>query len=411
MLDKIIAPHPLQLIAPQWYFWDANWWADWPTSANKLMWFYEKSNGPTVDGVISFTPTVMEELLKIIGPIDLTEQYGAVFDADNFWLKTQELIKQKAGATNQPKKIINDLMNKIIAELPNRITKDNLLPLLKITDQLLSSKQILFYFTDADLENEIIKLGWDGGFKETAKDYLSVINTNIAGGKSDKKIKETIEHQAKIMPDGTIINTVKITRAHTAVAREPFSGVRNVDWMRIYVPKGSQLIEAQGFKAVDEIYFKKPDSSWLVDKDISKTENNTEVDEKSGTKIYQELDKTVFANWSQVDPGQSVAITLKYKLPFKINETNEPTDQSATDKIINNAMSLINPGQKQLYAYSLLVQKQPGAKVDQITADLILNNFSPIWKYPKGLTVNQTGWQISDDLDSDKFWAVVLEEK
>jgi len=40
MLDKIIAPHPLQLIAPQWYFWDANWWADWPTSANKLMWFY-----------------------------------------------------------------------------------------------------------------------------------------------------------------------------------------------------------------------------------------------------------------------------------------------------------------------------------------------------------------------------------
>ena len=58
------------MIAPQWYFWDANWWADWPTSANKLMWFYEKSNGPTVDGVVSFTPTVMEELLKIIGPIE-----------------------------------------------------------------------------------------------------------------------------------------------------------------------------------------------------------------------------------------------------------------------------------------------------------------------------------------------------
>ncbi|MEK7203163.1 MAG: DUF4012 domain-containing protein [Patescibacteria group bacterium] len=411
ILDKIIAPQPLQLIAPQWYFWDANWWADWPASANKLMWFYEKSDGPTVDGVISFTPTVIENLLKIIGPIDLTEQYGIVFDADNFWIKTQTLAEQKADKTNQPKKIINDLMNKIIAELPARINKNNLTSLLKITDQLFNSKQILFYFTDIDLENKIIELGWDGGFKETNKDYLAVINTNIAGGKSDRKIEETINHQAKIMSDGTIIDTVKITRTHTAVAREPFSGVRNVDWMRIYTPKGSQLLSAQGFKAVNEIYFKKPDSSWQVDQDIFKTENNTEIDETSGTKIYKELNKTVFANWSQVDPGQSAVITLEYKLPFKINKIIEPINYSTTDKIISHALSLINPGQKQLFPYSLLIQKQPGAKADQITANLILNDFAPVWKYPKGLAVDQTGWQINDDLNSDKFWAVLLEEK
>ncbi|MFH1233238.1 MAG: DUF4012 domain-containing protein [Patescibacteria group bacterium] len=414
MLDKIIAPQPLQLIAPQWHFWDANWWADWPTSANKLMLFYEKSDGPTVDGVISITPTVIEELLKIIGPIDLTEQYGIVFDADNFWIKTQELAEQKADKTNQPKKIIGDLMNKIIAELPNRITKDNLIPLLKVADQLFSSKQILFYFTDPELQNKIIDLGWDGGFKETNKDYLAVVNTNIAGGKSDRKIEETINHQAEIMPDGTIIDTVKITRIHTGVKREPFSGVRNVNWMRIYTPQGSQLISAQGFDVVDEIYFKKPDSSWQTDSDIFKTESNTEVDETSGTKIYQELNKTVFANWSQVDPGQSITITLKYKLPFKIMDSSSKlrggNAKKGTDKIISQTMDLINPDQKQLYPYSLLIQKQPGAKADQITANLIVNNFSPVWKYPKGLSVNQTGWHISDNLDSDKFWAVVLEE-
>ncbi|MBU1062754.1 DUF4012 domain-containing protein [Patescibacteria group bacterium] len=411
MLDKIIAPQPLQLIAPQWHFWDANWWADWPTSAKKLMWFYEKSGGPTVDGVISFTPTVIEELLRIIGPIDLTEQYGIIIDADNFWLKTQELAEQKANVTNKPKKIIGDLMNKIIAELPNRITKDNLIPLLKITDQLFSSKQILFNFKDSELQKKTVELGWDGGFKETNKDYLAVINTNIAGGKSDRKIKEVISHQAEIMPDKTIINTVKITRTHTGIKREPFSGVRNVDWMRVYVPQGSELISAQGFETVDSIYFKKPESSWQIDKDISSTENNTQIDESSNTKIYQELNKTVFANWSQVDPGQSITITLKYKLPFKIDKIITPTDQLVTDKIINQVLNLINPAQKQLYPYSLLVQKQPGAGVDQITTNLIVNDFLPVWKYPKGLSVSQTGWQISDNLNSDKFWAVILKEK
>ncbi|MDO9399348.1 MAG: DUF4012 domain-containing protein [bacterium] len=412
MLDKIVAPQPLQLIAPQWHFWDANWWADWPTSAKKLMWFYEKSDGPTVDGVIGFTPTVMEELLRIIGPIDMTEQYGVVIDADNFWLKTQELAEQKANITNKPKKIIGDLMNKIIAELPNRITKDNIIPLLKITDQLFSSKQILFNFTDPELQKKIVELGWDGSFKETNKDYLAVINTNIAGGKSDRKIKETISHQAEIMPDRTIINTVKIIRTHTGVKRELFSGVRNVNWMRVYVPQGSELISAQGFEAVDEIYFKKPDSSWQIDKDIALEENNVKLDESSGTKIYQELNKTVFANWTQVDPGQSITIILKYKLPFKMIDSSLREDnKEGFDKIINQALNFINPGQKQLYPYSLLVQKQPGAGVDQISTNLIVNNFSPVWKYPKGLVADQTGWQISDNLNSDKFWAVILEEK
>lgn len=412
MLNKIIAPQPLQLVAPQWQFWDANWWADWSTSAKKLKWFYEKSDGPTVDGVISFTPTVIEELLKIIGPIDLTEQYGVIINADNFWLKTQELAERKANITNQPKKIISDLMDKIIVELPDRITKDNLIPLLKIADQLFSNKQILFYFVDPELQNKVVELGWDGGFKKTSGDYLAVINTNIAGGKSDRKIKETINHQVEIMSDKTIIDTVKIIRTHTGIKREPFSGVRNVDWMRIYVPQGSTLISAQGFNPVNEIYFKKPDSAWQADPDISLVENNTEMDSVSGTKIYQELDKTVFANWSQVDPGQSVEIILKYKLPFTIDKITELVDQSMTDKIINKTLSLVNPEQKQLYPYSLLIQKQPGAGVDQLTTNLIINNnFSPVWKYPKGLSVNQTGWQISDNLDSDKFWATLLEVK
>ena len=33
-------------------------------------------------------------------------------------------------------------------------------------------------------------------------------------------------------------------------------------------------------------------------------------------KIYKEAHKTVFANWSMVDPGETIVIYLKYKLPF-----------------------------------------------------------------------------------------------
>ncbi|PJB17315.1 hypothetical protein CO116_01085 [Candidatus Falkowbacteria bacterium CG_4_9_14_3_um_filter_38_19] len=57
-----------------------------------------------------------------------------------------------------------------------------------------------------------------------------------------------------------------------------------------------------------------------------------------------------------------------------------------------------------------MVQKQPGAPASQIFTNLIANNRQVVWKYPKAITASETGWQINDSLNSDKFWAVLLEE-
>lgn len=102
----VAAPEPLRLLNPRWHFWDANWWPDWPTSAKKLMWFYENSNGPSVDGVISLTPTVIERALEVIGPIDMTADYGVVIDSQNFWTTTQTFSEQKPDVTKEPKKLL-----------------------------------------------------------------------------------------------------------------------------------------------------------------------------------------------------------------------------------------------------------------------------------------------------------------
>lgn len=406
--EKVASPEPLHLVNPLWHFWDANWWPDWPTSARKLEWFYERSDGPTVDGIISLTPTVAEKFLEITGPIDMTKEYGVVLDSKNFWVTTQTFTEQKFYQTNKPKKIIGDLMNRILEELPKRLNKDNLLPLLKMFDESAREKHILFYFNDGELEKKIEELGWDGKVDNTNWDYLSVINSNIAGQKTDRRIRETIEHTAEVMPDGSIIDNVLIRREHTGVKNEPFCGVRNVDWMRVYVPLGSELISAEGFKPVDKIYFENADPSWKKDEMVAKEESEAMVDEKSGTRVYSEFNKTVFANWSQVDPGGTAEIKLRYKLPFSLK--NEEKKETVLDKAIN----LLNPLQKQLFPYSILVQKQPGSANGKIISKLKIHNQSQIvWKYPETVSVNKenSGWEVNDTLDADKFWAVLLENK
>jgi len=406
--ELVAAPEPLHLVNPLWHFWDANWWPDWPTSAEKLMWFYERSGGPTVDGIISFTPTILEKLLAITGPIDMTDDYGVTLTADNFWLTTQAIVEKKTNpdGANKPKKIIGDLLDKIIKDLPSDLNKDKLIKLLVLAQESLEEKHILFYFIDEELQKEIEERGWDGRIKEASKDYLLVVNTNIAGGKSDKRIKEKINLVSEIMPNGSIINTLKIERSHEGVKNEPFAGVRNVDWLRVYVPSGSELLEAQGFSQPDKIYFEEPEESWSKDPLVYREETTAKVHEASGVKIYDESGKTVFANWSMVDPGKTATIYLKYKLPFSLEE------EEKVSGFIGKIKELLNPGQKELMPYTLFAQKQAGSLGSEINTSLKLpDNFKIVWKYPSGLSLVPDGWYVSDKLNTDKYWAVMLENQ
>lgn len=388
MLDKIKAPEPLQLVNPRWYFWDANWWPDFPTTAKNLMWFYEKSDGPTVDGVISFTPSVIESLLEISGPIDLTKDYGVTITSENFWQEVQliterdNIVKENpqavehlpVGEKNKPKKIIGDLMAKMMEVLPQKLDKDNLIKFISSTDQNLAAKQIMFYFKDEDLQKAIAEYHFDGAISSAPQDYLMVVNTNIAGAKTDKVIKEEIFHETSVSYDGTMFDTVTIKRAHTALKNTPLVGVRNVNWLRVYVPLGSDLLAFSGVAVPDTKYFESPDASWLDNEFLASHEGRAITDEQTGTKIYEENGKTVFANWTMLDPGETSTVTLRYRLPFNLWQVNSKNDFMSR---LNNWLSVDD---NNFYPYSLLVQKQPGSTNESFQTNLIIpESYTKLW--------------------------------
>lgn len=430
---SVVAPEPLWLVDPLWHFWDANWWPDWPTTARNLEWFYEKSGGPTVDGVIGVTPSVVESLLQITGPIDMTAEYGVVVDADNFWQTVETVVERdnlalthpetvaalpaatttpqisalpiKQGLdeniANKPKKIIGDLLARIMEVLPQKLDRDNLLKIISVFEDNMSAKQILLYFNDPGLEAEAIKRHWGGEVAPARNDYLMVVNTNIAGQKSDRLMQESIQHESVIGADGIITDTVTITRTHTGLKNEPLTGVRNVDWLRVYVPAGSELIAADGFRRPDPEYLQdRPEDGWQNSPLLAK-EQQARV-HPSGVKIYEESDKTVFADWLMVDPGETATVTLRYRL--KANFLTSPVSRGWREKI----NSWLNPDERGLKPYSLLVQKQPGAAASDFSSRLTLpTGWEIFWRHPEDLA-GQRGWETSSSLTSDKYWTVLL---
>lgn len=413
MMVKIKAPEPLQLVNPRWYFWDANWWPDWPTTAQNLMWFYEKSDGPTVDGVISFTPSVIESLLVISGPIDLTKDYGVIITSENFWQEVQliterdNIVKNNpqavahlpVGEKTKPKKIIGDLMAKMMEILPQKLDKNNLVKLIGLTEQNLLSKQIMFYFKDETLQQAIAEYHFDGAIAPAPQDYLMVVNTNIAGAKTDKVIKEEISHETSVGHDGTMFDTVTIKRTHTALKNTPLVGVRNVNWLRVYVPQGSDLLAFSGVSTPDAKYFEKPGTDWLDNDFLASHEGLATTDPRTGTKIYEENGKTVFANWTMLDPGETSIVTLRYRLPFNLWQVSSKNDFASR---LDNWLSA---GDVNFYPYSLLVQKQPGSVNQSFKTNLLIpESYTKLWHSSEAGSDGET-------LNKDKFFSDLISHK
>ncbi|KKR89479.1 MAG: hypothetical protein UU36_C0026G0003 [Candidatus Uhrbacteria bacterium GW2011_GWE2_41_1153] len=168
---------------------------------------------------------------------------------------------------------------------------------------------------DNKLQSDIKALGWSGSLLQTDGDYLMVVDSNLGGGKTDSVIKQDIDVDVEIQADGSIINTVTITKEHTGLANALFEGINNVDYLRLYVPKGSELLQASGFEIPDESLFKIANAPLATDKDLLLWTSNFTQDPISGTDIWNEQGKTVFGNWMQTKPGETEIVTFTYRLP------------------------------------------------------------------------------------------------
>jgi len=388
--ENVIPPKPIQKISAAWSLHDSNWFPDFPTSAEKAMYFYEKTGGPTVDGVITLTPTVMQKLLAVTGPIAL-EEYGLTVDSENFIPVIQEQVEVKYDREeNQPKKILADLSVILIERVFASQDKETLYKIGQALIEGLNEKQILLYMRHKETEALIEEAGWSGKIYDTKKDYLSVIHSNINGYKTDGVIDEAIKHKAEIKEDGSVIDTVTITRTHNG-GNTPYEWWNkvNADYLRVYVPKGSQLLSAKGttweFPEESLDYARlgfKPDDT------VEKEEKDMTIDQKSGTRISVDAGKTVFGGWVYVSPQESVTVEYQYRLPFRVNvdEKNESAD-----------------------AYSILFQKQAGSKGSKLTSSLSFpKNWKVIWQTGPNLVTYERELKLETDLRTDAFLGAVF---
>lgn len=371
LTQNLVAPKPLQLLKARWEFQDANWFADFPTSARQMIQFYESAGGPTVDGVLAINATYVADLIGLLGDIEMPE-YNRTITAENFIFEAQKAVEiEYDREENNPKAFIGDLAPRLVERAIEQTTND----FLSIVDHLnrgLSQKDIQLYLSDDTLQRNVIEQGWGGEVKWTTGDYLMVVDTNLGGGKTDGVIDQHVDLDVEIAQDGTITNTVTINRTHYGIQGLLFTGVNNVNYLRVYVPKGATLMEATGFSIPAETLFNEPKSDWIIDDDLAYSLLSQEEDPISGTIITEEHGKTVFGNWVQTKPGTTSTVTFRYVLPFKLTDTQ---DEKTVIAAIKSAIGI-----PETHQYQLTIQKQSGVLNRSTTVHMDLPpQLNPLW--------------------------------
>ena len=265
------------------------------------------------DGIIAIDTQLPVEILKIIGPIGVSGwgNFSANIDAH---CNCPQVVYALEEISDRPtntivtgrKAVLGPLMNSMMANAmgsPKRLWPELLNTILTSIKQ----KHLLFYFFDANTQAVAEDFNAAGRITTPyAYDYLHINDANLGGAKTDMFLTKEVEQEIE-NTNGTVTKTVTISynnpykgsNCNLEAGQLCLNGTYR-DYIRLYVPQGSQLISVVG----------------------------SEVKEQ----VSEDLGKTVFEAFFTMRPESQSKIVFKYTLPSTLD----------------------------LSTYKMLIQKQPG---------------------------------------------------
>lgn len=384
-------PLPLQLMNNKWELQDANWWSHVPASAAVIEEMYENSRLSTVDGVIFVNATVLSDVLSAIGPI-VNEETGTSLEAADVLAYINDRKEIDGEATNKPKQVLTDLVPSILAATESG-GQDALMRLLLVFTNALNERDVQLFAHNDLVQTELRSYGWTGEVREIdpLQDYLHIVRTNLQGQKTDANIDETVLLDTEFMPDGRIVNTLTITRTHTGEVRGPLYEGTNISYIRSYVPAGSTLISAEGFQYPPEDAFKVPSRFSLEHPLAARLASVAEIERESGTHVYREFNKEVFANWMIVPPGESRTVTIVYELPFRSYELGADLAGPYTP-------------------YTMLHQKQSGMQADVVHTITFDQAAEIHWQSHAQIETGGNFALYKSEYERDMYYGIILQD-
>ena len=328
------APMERYMNIPMLVMRDVNWSPDFPTSARVAQTIYKSDTGVHVDGILTIDLNAVKRIFSALGEIEI-EGFDEPITGENveaqivqLWERPPESQVAVGEAQGQDfsewwsKR--KDFIPRLAAAVLDRLESGqvNLLRLAPAALQALDERSIQIWLENPTAAAVMHAQGWDGALRPAEdSDFLAVVDTNMGYNKADAAIQRSLDYRVEWPKEvgEPARATLTLTYTHTVDGEDPGCDLTPrygdsyadliercyFDYVRIYVPRGSELLEATGIE---------PDS----------------VETHRGERRTQ-----VFTGYFILPPGEQHTVTFTYALP--------PTLTSDTYRLVLQRQSGTQP--------------------------------------------------------------------
>lgn len=259
-----LAPEPYRSWWPfaNWGLRDSNISADFPTAAQTAIDLYKQETAHSVDGLISFTPVIVEHILAIIGPVQVPgynitvtaqnlEDLLHYYQLNNTGIFQQSQVNQSGptgASTSTRKRFTSYLASLLLARVRTAPASE----LLAIAHQMLDdlqTKDLQIYFTDTAAEQVLIHYNYAGQIdRSPTHDGLFVVQQNLSASKASQYVQTNLHDSVTLDRAGGATHLLQMRLVYNQAG--PVYGYDTYyDYLRVYLPPDSRLISGDGFSS------------------------------------------------------------------------------------------------------------------------------------------------------------------
>lgn len=249
----------LELLA----FRDANFWADFPTSAQKAMDLYAYGlDVPPLDGAIAIDQEFLRLLVDATGPVPIPDSDRSI-NANNLLQVLRQARNIQEGQqvgewVGDRKAFLGGFAAAIRTKIESDFSAINPVKLARNMVDAVETRHLSITVRDPDASAALAAMGWDGRLPSAPPgDFLMAVDTNMGYNKVNVYVERTLGYDVQLGPEPQGTLTILYTHTGPAVAEECYQGVTEEfelalpyealtdkcywNYLRVYVPSGSVL--------------------------------------------------------------------------------------------------------------------------------------------------------------------------
>lgn len=241
-----------------WVFRDSNWSPDFPTAARQAIALYRPGYPVTVDGVIALDQHALQELVGAVGPLRVEGVAEPITGGTVISYVRRAWEPEDGALTSEWWRQRKSFMGPLAEALWARIQMGDVdwLRLAKAVIRLLDEKHLLLYVPHPTVAPLLAARGWDGALRPESGDFLMVVDANVGYNKASARVQETVTYEVDLRRNPpratlTLVYTHTVPTGSPCVPESRYDPVYEQmmarcywDYLRVYVPIGSRLLDA-----------------------------------------------------------------------------------------------------------------------------------------------------------------------